>query len=61
MVKSSSKTALGLESCQDFKLIKIMDEMEHSGSGKVQEDADSKKLETKVRSVKELIAKALKK
>ena len=61
MVKSSSKTALGLESCQDFKLIKIMDEMEHSGSGKVQEDADSKKLETKVRSVKELSAKALKK
>ena len=61
MVKSSSKTALGLELCQDFKLIKIMEEMEHSGSGKVQEDADSKKLETKVRSVKELSAKALKK
>ena len=29
IVESSSKTALGLESCQDFKLIKIMDEIKH--------------------------------
>ena len=57
IVESSSKTALGLESCQDFKLIKIMDEIKHSSSGKVQEDADSKKVETKTRSIKELATK----
>ena len=57
IVESSSKTALGLESCQDFKLIKIMDEIKHSSSGKVQEDADSKKLETKTRSIKDLATK----
>ena len=57
IVESSSKTALGLESCQNFKLIKIMDEIKHSSSGKVQEDADSKKLETKTRSIKELATK----
>ena len=61
IVKSSSKTALGLESCQDFKLIKIMDEIKPSSSRKVQEDADSKKLEAKTRTIKGLSDKALKK
>ena len=56
-VESSSKIALGLESCQDFKLIKIIDEIKHSSSGKVQEDADSKKLKTKTRSIKGLATK----
>ena len=60
-VKSSSKTALGLESCQDFLISKIMEEIKHSSSGKVQEDADSKKLEAKTRSIKGLNDKALKK
>ena len=59
--ESSSKTALGLKSCQDFKLIKIMDEIKHSSSRKVREDADSKKLEAKTRSIKGLSDKALKK
>ena len=59
--KSSSKTAHGLESCQDFKLIKIIYEIKHSSSGKAQEDADSKKLETKTRSIKGHSDKALKK
>ena len=57
IVESSSKTELGLESCQYFKLIKIMDEIKHSSSGKVQEDADSKKLETKTRTIKDLTTK----
>ena len=61
IVELSSKTALGLESCQDFKLIKFMDEIKHSSSGKVQEDADSKKSEAKTRSIKGLSDKALKK
>ena len=61
IVESSSKTALGLESCQDFKLIKIMDEIKHSSTRKVQGDADSKKLETKTKSIKGLSDKALKK
>ena len=61
IVESSSKTALGLESCQDFKLIKIMEEIKHSSSGKVQGDADSKKLEAKTRSIKGLSDKGLKK
>ena len=61
IVESSSKTALGLESCQDFKLVKIMDEIKHSSSEKVQKDADSKKLEAKTRSIKGLSDKALKK
>ena len=60
IVESSSKTALGLESCQDFKLVKIMDEIKHSSSEKVQKDADSKKLEAKTRSIKGLSDKALK-
>ena len=57
IVESSSKTKLGLESCQYFKLIKIMDEIKHSSSGKVQEDADSNKLETKTRTIKDLTTK----
>ena len=60
IVESSSKTALGLELCQDFKLIKIMDEIKHSSSGKIQKDADSKKLEANARSIKGLSDKALK-
>ena len=54
IVESSSKTALGLESSQEFKLIKIMDEIKHSSTGKAQEDADSKKLETQAKSIKGL-------
>ena len=38
-----------------------MDEIKHSSSGKVQEDADSKKLQTKTRLIKGLSNKALKK
>ena len=60
IVESSSKTALGLESCQDFKLVKIMDEIKHSSSEKVQKDADSKNLEAKTGSIKGLSDKALK-
>ena len=59
--ESSSKTAHGVESCQDFKLIKIIDEIKDSSSGKAQEDADLKKLETKTRSIKGHNSKALKK
>ena len=33
-VKSSSKTALGLGTCQDFKLIKFIGEINHSSTGK---------------------------
>ena len=54
IVESSSKTALGLVSFQEFKLIKIMDEIKHSSTGKAQEDADSKKLETQAKSIKGL-------
>ena len=61
IVESSSKTALGLVSFQEFKLIKIMDEIKHSSTGKAQEDADSKKLETQAKSIKGLSDKALKK
>ena len=56
-----NQNRLGLESCQAFKSIKIMDEIKHSSSGKVQEDADSKKLGAKTRSIKGLSDKALKK
>ena len=38
-----------------------MDEIKHSSTGKVQEDADSKKLEIQTRSIKGLSNKALKK
>ena len=38
-----------------------MDEIKHSSSRKVREDADSKKLEAKTRSIKGLSDKALKK
>ena len=61
IVESLRKTALGLESCQDFKLFRIMDQIKHLSSGKAQEDADSKKLETKTKSIKGLSDKALKK
>ena len=37
-----------------------MDEIKHSSSRKVREDADSKKLEAKARSIKGLSNKALK-
>ena len=38
-----------------------MDEIKHSSTRKVQGDADSKKLETKTKSIKGLSDKALKK
>ena len=38
-----------------------MDQIKHSSSGKTQVDADSKKLETKAKSIKGLSDKALKK